>query len=128
MIIKKINEGYIDVPIIPKKNIIRRGLYIFLLLPREIVIKVGIYGEGVKSNNKTRFAVYRSKGKNIVPGNGSYKTMKLLNERLKIGDEVEVIFHKLPEDKIIDGLKWKVDLYDYENKLKEKYKETLWLM
>ena len=128
MIIKKINDGYIDVPIISKEDIIERGLYIFLLLPQKIVIKVGIYGEGVKSTNKSRFQMYRSVGKNMGPiDNGSYKTIKLLNERLKIGDEIEVLFYKLPEDKIIDGLKWKVDLYDYENKLKEKYKETLWL-
>ena len=93
MIIKKISEGYIDVPIIPKDKIIKRGLY--TLTYKGKVFKVGIYGEGVNSNNKTRFSAYRSKGKNIVPGNGSYKTMKIINEKLNIGGEVKVKFIKL---------------------------------
>jgi len=125
MIIKKISEGYIDVPIIPKDKIIKRGLY--TLTYRGKVFKVGIYGEGVNSNNKTRFSAYRSKGKNIIPGNGSYKTMKIINEKLNIGGEVKVKFIKLPKDRIIDGYVWKVDLYNEEDKLKNKYKDTLWL-
>ena len=125
MIIKKISEGYIDVPIIPKDKIIKRGLYI--LVYNGSIIKVGIYGEGVNSTNKSRFASYRNKGKDIVPGNGSYKTMKVLNEKLDIGDQIEVRFIQLPDDKIIDGYKWKVDLYHEEKKYKETYKDSLWL-
>ena len=125
MIIKKIKEGYIDVPIIEKKNNIKRGLY--LLIYQDQVIKVGVFGEGVKSNSRSRFSSYRSKGKNITPGNGSYKTMKVLNENLKIGEHVEVAFKRLPEDIELNGYKWKVDLYHEENRLKNKFKDTLWL-
>ena len=78
MVFTKIKEGYLDVPKIPKEDIIKRGLY--TLEYNGNVIKVGIYGEGVDSNNKSRFSDYRSKGKNITPGNGSYKTMKIINE------------------------------------------------
>ena len=46
MIITKTKEGYIDVPIIPKESIIKRGLY--TLAYKGKVFKVGIYGEGVK--------------------------------------------------------------------------------
>ena len=125
MIIKKIKEGYIDVPIIEKKNNIKRGLY--LLIYQDQVIKVGVFGEGVKSNSRSRFSSYRSKGKNITPGNGSYKTMKVLNENLKIGEHVNVAFKRLPEDIELNGYKWKVDLYHEENRLKNKFKDTLWL-
>mgnify|MGYP003625640894 FL=1 len=125
MIIKKIKKGYLDVPIISKENIIKRGLYVLVF--KGEVIKVGIYGEGVNSNNKSRFASYRNKGKYITPGNGSYKTMKILNENLKVGDCVEVFFKKLPEDREIDGYVWKVDLYHEEEKLKNQHKHSLWL-
>ena len=123
MIIKKLKNGLIDVPIV--KNIIKRGLY--LMKFNGDVIKVGIYGEGCKSNNYTRFMSYRSKGKNIVPGNGSYKTIKILDEKLNVGDEIEVEFIELPADRMIDGYLWKVDLYNEEDKMKEIYKESLWL-
>ena len=125
MIITKIKEGYIDVPKISKENTIKNGLYI--LIYNGSIIKVGIYGEGVNSTNKSRFSGYRSKGKNIVPGNGSYKTMKVLNENLKVGEKVEVIFKKLPTDIYMDGFWWKVDLYREEDELKKEYKDSLWL-
>ncbi len=125
MIITKIKEGLIDVPIIKKDNIIKRGLY--TLTFKDKIIKVGCYGEGILSNNYTRFAAYRNKGKNIVPGNGSYKTMKVLNENLSIGDTIKVDFIELPEDIEFSGHKWKVDLYHEEDKLKNKYQQTLWL-
>ena len=125
MKITKLKEGYIDVPIISKENIIRRGLY--LMIFKDIIIKVGIYGEGVKSTNKSRFAAYRNMGKEIKPKNGSYKTMKVLNEKLKVGDEIEVRFIKLPTDRIIDGYTWKVDLYKEEDKLKNDNRKSLWL-
>ena len=125
MIIKKIKEGYIDVPIIEKKNSIKRGLY--LLIYQDQVIKVGVFGEGVNSNSKSRFSAYRSKGKDITPGNGSYKTMKVLNEKLKVGEHIDVAFKSLPEDIELNGYKWKVDLYHEEDKLKNKFKNTLWL-
>ena len=125
MIITKEGEGLIDVPLISQENIIKRGLY--TLTYKGKVIKVGCFGEGVNSNNKTRFASYRSMGLWIAPGNGSYKTIKILNEKLKIGDQVEVTFIPLPEDIYQDGYWWKVDLYKEEEKLKTQYKDTLWL-
>ena len=125
MIITKIKEGYIDVPKISKEDTIKNGLYI--LVYNGSIIKVGIYGEGVNSTNKSRFSAYRSKGKNIVPGNGSYETMRVLNEKLEVGDTVEARFKKFPDDRIIDGHKWKVDLYYEEKKLKDTYKNSLWL-
>ena len=53
--------------------------------------------------------------------------MKVLNENLKIGEKVEVIFKKLPTDIYMDGFWWKVDLYREEDKLKKEYKDSLWL-
>lgn len=125
MIITKVEEGYLDVPLISKENLIERGLY--TLTYKDKVVKVGCYGEGVNSNNYTRFAAYRNKGKDITPGNGSYKTMKVLNENLEVGDTVEVTFIELPKDRYIDGYWWKVDLYAEEQKLKNQYSDTLWL-
>jgi|TARA_R110000796_G_scaffold115090_1_gene226972 hypothetical protein len=125
MIITKVKKSYLDVPKIPKEDIIKRGLY--TLEYNGDIIKVGIYGEGVRSNNKTRFSSYRSMGKNIKPGNGSYKTMKIINENIKVGDIIKVNFIKLPEDRFIDGYWWKVDLYFEEDKLKNSHKNTLWL-
>ena len=119
--ITKLKEGYI----IKKENIIKRGAYI--MWKNGDAIKVGIYGEGVKSNNKTRFADYRHRGKNIKPGNGSYLTMKKLNSILKIGESVEVEFITFPNDRFIDGYQWKIDLYYEEEKLKNKHKDTLLL-
>jgi len=126
MYITKIEEGKLEVPQISKENIIRRGLY--TLVYKGKVIKVGCFGEGVISNNKTRFNSYRTIGKNVIPtANGSYKTMKVLNENLKVGEKVEVIFKKLPTDIYMDGFWWKVDLYREEDELKKEYKDSLWL-
>ena len=125
MYITKIEEGKLEVPQIPKENIIKRGLY--TLVYKGKVIKVGCFGEGIFSNNKTIFSSYRNMGMNLVPVNGSYKTMKVLNENLKIGEKVEVIFKKLPTDVYMDGFWWKVDLYREEEKLKKEFKDSLWL-
>ena len=125
MYITKLKEGKLEVPIISKENTIKRGLY--TLVYKGKVIKVGCYGEGVTSNNKTRFSAYRNMGMNLVPGNGSYKTMKVLNENLKIGEKIEVNFIELPKDIFMKGHWWKVDLYHEEDKLKKEYKNTLWL-
>ena len=125
MYITKLKEGYIDVPIISKENIIKRGLYIMVYKGK--IIKVGIYGEGVNSDNKSRFYSYRAVGKNIIPGNGSYKTMKKINENLKVGEQIEVRFKELPGDIEMSGYRWKVDLYHEEDKLKKEYKNSLWL-
>jgi hypothetical protein len=125
MYITKIEEGKLEVPPVSKENIIKRGLY--TLVYKGKVIKVGCFGEGVFSNNKTRFSSYRNMGMNLVPVNGSYKTMKVLNENLKVGEKVEVIFKKLPTDVYMDGFWWKVDLYREEDELKKEFKDSLWL-
>ena len=125
MIITKIKEGQLEVPIIPNEKIIKRGLY--TLVYKNKVIKVGCFGEGVNSTNKSRFSNYRCMGKNPIPGNGSYKTMKVLNENIKIGEKVKVEFIQLPEDVYMNGYWWKVDLYKEEEKLKIQHKNTLWL-
>ena len=49
------------------------------------------------------------------------------NEKLEVGETVEVRFKELPEDRMIDGYRWKVDLYYEEKKLKDTYKNSLWL-
>ena len=59
-------------------------------------------------------------GKKLTPGNGSYKTIKVLNENLKVGERVEVRFKELPQDIEMNGYKWKVDLYHEEEKLKKR--------
>ena len=125
MIITKVREGYIHVPIIAKKDIIKRGLYIFIYKGQ--VIKGGSYGLGFYSNNKTRFHMYRSVGLRMFSGNGSYNTMKILNEKLKVGDTIEVTFIPLPENIYQDGCLQKVDVYKEEKKLQAQYKDTLWL-
>ena len=125
MIITKVREGYIHVPIIAKKDIIKRGLYIFIYKGQ--VIKGGCYGLGATSNNKQRFQTYRTIGLRMVPGNGSYNTMKTLNEKLKVGDTIEVTFIPLPENIYQDGCLQKVDVRKEEKKLQAQYKDTLWL-
>lgn len=129
MIWVKTKEGYIDIPKVNREDMIKRGLY--LLFYKGKVIKVGCFGEGVVSNNKTRMASYRSMGRNLKPGervsNGSYKTIKVVNDLLEVGDTIEVKFIELPDDMYLNGYRWKVDLYEEEMKLKEKYKDTLLL-
>ena len=125
MSIRKIEEGIIDVPKIPKSEKIKRGIYILVYEGK--IIKVGIFGEGVSSNNISRFASYRNMGRNISNRNGSFKTLNTINENLKVGEEIEVRFKELPDDIFQDGYWWKVDLYYEEKKLKDIYKDTLWL-
>ena len=131
--ITKIEEGLIDVPQLPEHAILDQGLYIMVF---DKPVKVGVFGEGVKSNSKTRFNNYRSVGKNLLSilngtkkySNGSVKTMKVLNEKLLPGESVDVYFKPLPPSRILeDGYTYKVDLYTEEHKFKNKYKDTLWL-
>lgn len=131
--ITKIEEGLIDVPQLPERAILDQGLYIMLF---DDPIKVGVFGEGVASNSKSRFDSYRSAGKNLTSilngtknySNGSIKTMKVLNEKLLPGESVDVYFKPLPPRRVLeDGYTYKVDLYIEEDKLKNKYKDTLWL-
>ena len=131
--ITKIAEGVIDVPKLPSNAVLSQGLYIMLF---EEPIKVGIFGEGVNSNSRSRFNSYRSMGKNlnsILNGtknysNGSLKTMEIINKKLTPGESVDVYFKPLPASRVLeDGYTYKVDLYVEEDKLKKRYKDTLWL-
>lgn len=131
--ITKLAEGVIDVPYLLDEYILKQGLYIMLF--EDTPVKVGIFGEGVKSDSKSRFETYRTVGKNLESylngskkSNGSVKTMRILNESLLPGESVDVYFKPLPGSRVLeDGYTYKVDLYIEEHKLKNKYKDTLWL-
>lgn len=131
--ITKVEEGVIDVPILPKEYKLNQGVYIIVF--GETPIKVGCFGEGVSSNSQTRFSSYRTVGKNLTSylesnkkQNGSVQTMKVLNEKLLPGETVDVYFKPLPDSRVLeDGYTYKVDLYIEEHKLKNKYKNSLWL-
>ncbi len=132
MIITKIGEYQIDVPTIDVKDIIRYGLYI--IIHKGKIRKVGLFGLGADSDSRKRFYGYRDNGINLKKyidkpkrQNGSFKTIKVLNEKLKVGETVEVRFKELPDHKDMDGYRWKVDLSYEEKKLKARYKDSLWL-
>ena len=61
-----------------------------------------------------------------IANNGRYKTMKILNKKLKVGEKASVHFQKVPEGRIINGVPYIVDLYRIERELQEKCK-YLWL-
>jgi hypothetical protein len=63
----------------------------------------------------------------LATKNGSYNTMKTLNEKLKVGDTIEVTFIPFPENIYQDGCLQKVDVLKEEKKLQAQYKDTLWL-
>lgn len=131
--ITKIKEGLIEVPKLPDDCILDQGLYIMLF--GDVPIKVGIFGEGVGSTSKSRFNTYRTVGKNLTEylegnkkQNGSVKTMQMLNDKLLPTESIDVYFKPLPPSRVLeDGYTYKVDLYIEEDKLKNKYKEMLWL-
>ena len=131
--ITKISEGIIDVPNLPAKAELDQGVYIMLF--DGTPIKVGCFGEGVRSNSKSRFATYRTVGNNLYEyldgsraQNGSVKTIKIINDKLLPGESIDVYFKALPGSKVLeDGYTYKVDLYIEENILKNKYKNSLWL-
>jgi len=123
--ITKTGKHQIDVPILPKKYQWSKGIYTIIF--KGTKRKIGIFGTG-KSGGYERFSSYRTVGQDIskVQGNGSYKTMKILNEKLKVGEKASVHFQKVPEDRIINGIPYIVDLYKIERELQEKSK-NLWL-
>jgi len=123
--ITKIGENQINVPILPKKYQWSKGVYTIIF--KGTKRKIGIFGTG-KSGAYERFISYRTVGQDLskVYRNGSYKTMKILNEKLKIGEKVSIHFQKVPKDRIINGVSYVVDLYKIERELQEKYK-NLWL-
>ena len=123
--ITKIGENQIDVPILPKKYQWSKGVYTIIF--KGTKRKIGIFGTG-KSGAYERFTSYRTVGQDIskIANNGSYKTMKILNEKLKVEEKVSVHFQKVPEDRIINGIPYIVDLYKIERELQKKCK-YLWL-
>ena len=129
----KIEEGLIDVPILPEDLNYKSGIY--FLVYKGTVVKVGLFGKGVGSNAMSRFNNYRSMGKNYLKyldnkkaQNGSYLTIKALSDNLNIGEQVEVYFVPYSiEQKEIDGIPIMVDLPTIEDKFKSKCKDTLWL-
>ena len=123
--ITKTGEHQIDVPILPKKYQWSRGIYTIIF--KGTKRKIGIFGTS-KSGAYKRFSSYRTEGKDTSKKshNGSYPTMFKLNEKLKIGEKVSVHFQKVPEDRIINGVPYIVDLYKIERELQEKCK-NLWL-
>lgn len=130
--LEKINPNFINIPKVSKLHNLRRGIYMWIY--KGEVIKVGIFGEGTKSNASTRYAGYRSVNKNIEKyknkdnkNNGSVVPILTLIDRLLVGEKIEVIFKEVPENKIIDGYPYKVDLYQLEENYKQKHKDTLWL-
>lgn len=130
--LEKISSHFINIPQLPKIYNLRRGIYMWLY--KGTVIKVGIFGEGTKSNASTRYASYRSVNKNIKKylnrdnkNNGSVVPILTLINKLLVGEKIEVVFKEIPENKIIDGYPYKVDLYQLEENYKQKYKDTLWL-
>lgn len=127
--ITKVAEGKIDVPLLPKEYRIKEGFYKMIF--NKVPIKIGIFGEGVAAGSHDRFKGYRTTGKRLNTiryQNGSYKSMKVLDSKLKVGDSVDVYFYSVPERVVLEnGYTYKVDLYDIESKLKTKYKNTLWL-
>ena len=131
--IKKEREYKLYVPILLENQIFKLGIYLWKYKGK--VIKVGIFGEGVNSNSKTRYATYRTAGRNLygyifknLTPNGSVKPMRVLNKKMKTGEKIEVEFAQIP-NKVIwkDNLPFKVDLYALEEYYKQKYKDTLWL-
>ncbi len=130
--LEKISSHFINIPKVSKTHNLRRGIYMWLYKGK--VIKVGIFGEGTKSNAYTRYASYRSVNKNIKKylnkdnkNNGSVVPIITLINKLLVGEKIEVVFKEVPENRIIDNYPYKVDLYQLEENYKQKYKDTLWL-
>ena len=123
----------IAVPKLPEEFKYKAGVYQWIY--KGVVVKVGIFGEGISSNAYTRYATYRSVGRALhsyLPTNkkqnGSVKPMKVLNEKLEQGESVDVHICKVPEElRNIQGLLYRVDLYALEEFYKSKNKQTLWL-
>jgi hypothetical protein len=101
-----------------------------------VVIKNGCWGEGVTKGINSRISKYRTiinyldefrAGEKTK--NGSFNTVDLLDQRLKVGERAELRAVQLPDTKEgEEGLPWKVDLYLIENYFKDKHKDTIWLI
>ena len=130
--LEKISSNFINFPKLPKKYNLRRGIYMWIY--KNIVIKVGLFGEGTQSGASGRYSSYRTTNKHLskyIKGinktNGSVRPILTLLENLSIGDKVEVIFKEAPDNMHHNGYPYKVDLVQMEAEHKEQHKETLWL-
>ena len=131
--LEKTKDEEILVPSVPKEFLFKNGVYLWIYQNK--VRKVGIFGEGVTSNSKSRYATYKTVGKNlwkylskINKPNGSVKPLQTLCEKIKIGEKIEVQFVKLPSKiKYISGLPYRLDLYTLEEYFKNIHRENLWL-
>jgi len=131
--LEKIGDEEILVPSVPEEFCFKNGVYLWIYLNK--VIKVGIFGEGVSSNSKSRYSNYKTVGKHLRKyidktnkSNGSVKPLQTLCEKIKVGDKVEVQFIELPKEvKYVNGLPYRLDLYTLEEYFKNQHKENLWL-
>lgn len=93
----KTHNHIIKVPnILPDSN---TGFY--LIEVRNKIIKVGIFGIGVKSTLKSRFSMYRGHGKDFTKAkkrDGSYNTIKELVSSLKVGESATVKIYEAPRE------------------------------
>lgn len=128
----KVEEGVIDVPIVPYE--VDSGIYLIKIRGR--VRKVGQFGSG-EAGAYARFNKYRSTGRRIGDliesntGNfsGSYLTMVKLNEVLEVGESAEVYMCEVPGLVYIDGWPRVVSTLIVEKMEKERFSKVnrLWL-
>lgn len=128
----KVNEGVIEVPVVPYE--IDSGIYLIKIRGR--VRKVGEFGSGA-SGAKARFSTYRTVGKRLVefyedPGkkvNGSVITMKMLNEVLEVGESIDIYVSILPGLIEHEGLPYTPSTTVIEKREKERFSKgnKLWL-
>lgn len=132
--IKK-HETRIEWPLVKKKlaKQLKQGVY--QLIYNNKIIKIGIFGEGNTKSINTRISAYRSVIKSLTEirngekaKNGSFNTIDVLDKRINVGDEIIMKVLKAPKDKIINGWLYKADLYHIEKDLKNKHKDTIWLL
>jgi len=125
-------ENGLDWPLSDKK--MNQGVYQIWF--NGVVIKNGCWGEGTAKGINKRISSYRSVINYLEDfrsgakrKNGSFNTVDLLDQRLKVGERAEMRAVSLPDTKEgEEGLPWKVDLYLIENYFKDKHKDTIWLI
>mgnify|MGYP001230449305 CR=1 FL=1 len=97
---------------------VKEGIYLWIF-PCGLIRKVGLFGEGVKSDFNSRYKDYRGAAKNLweyqgeytTPSgksNGSAKPIKCIINKLKVGEEVKIAVMELPTNTtevLIEGYK-----------------------
>jgi hypothetical protein len=130
MEITKTKKGVIYVPPlgINHQHNLQKGIYEWEFI--KLTIKFGLFGEGVSSNASSRYADYRTVGKNLWKyeggENGSVKSIKMLDKILKVNESINVYFYEVINPTIeIDGVRYDINLACIEKEAKEEYKDTL---